>query len=161
VVAGGLVFYLRARYYDPTTGQFVSRDPAVALTRQPYGNVSDNPLNRTDPTGLYDCGWQVWKCIRTDTIGWNQFAANATNPQTLAIAGGSGLAAGSAAAACMFGGCEAVAAGAVGAAEGMGSRYIIRRDGGYRLHHRKAESDCLFSRQRRTLVRASRSWDAE
>lgn len=28
--------YLRARYYDPSTGQFISRDPAVATTREPY-----------------------------------------------------------------------------------------------------------------------------
>jgi RHS repeat-associated protein len=47
----GLI-YLRARYYDPATGQFLSRDPAVATTRQPYAYVVDNPLNGTDPTGL-------------------------------------------------------------------------------------------------------------
>ena len=32
----GLI-YLRARYYDPTTGQFLSRDPLVASTRSPTG----------------------------------------------------------------------------------------------------------------------------
>ena len=47
--------YLRARYYDPSTGQFVSRDPLVAKTRQPYAYAGDNPLNAVDPTGL-DCG---------------------------------------------------------------------------------------------------------
>ena len=50
----GLV-YLRARYYDPQTGQFLTRDPLEQLTRQPYSYVNDNPLNGTDPTGL-DCG---------------------------------------------------------------------------------------------------------
>ena len=44
--------YLRARYYDPSTAQFLSRDPAVAATRDPYGYVADNPLNGTDPAGL-------------------------------------------------------------------------------------------------------------
>jgi RHS repeat-associated protein len=40
--------YLRARYYDPSTAQFISRDPAVAMTRHPYAYVGDNPLNGTD-----------------------------------------------------------------------------------------------------------------
>ena len=49
----GLI-YLVARYYDPVTGQFLSRDPMVASTRSPYGYVSGNPLNRLDPHGLDD-----------------------------------------------------------------------------------------------------------
>jgi RHS repeat-associated protein len=47
----GLI-YLRARYYDPSTAQFVSRDPAVATTRAAYAYVHDNPLNAVDPTGM-------------------------------------------------------------------------------------------------------------
>ncbi len=47
--------YLRARYYDPATGQFLSRDPMEALTRSAYGYVDGNPLNGTDPTGLVQC----------------------------------------------------------------------------------------------------------
>lgn len=46
------LIYLRARYYDPSTGQFISHDPLTATTRQPYSYVSDNPLNGVDPTGL-------------------------------------------------------------------------------------------------------------
>ncbi|MFN8038890.1 MAG: DUF6531 domain-containing protein [Acidimicrobiales bacterium] len=41
-------YYLRNRVYDPTTGQFISRDPANALTRSAYGYTGGNPLNRTD-----------------------------------------------------------------------------------------------------------------
>ena len=48
--------YLRARYYDPGTGQFVSRDPITGITRQPYSLVSDDPLNQTDPSGLAGLG---------------------------------------------------------------------------------------------------------
>ena len=44
--------YLRARYYDPASGQFLSRDPLVSLTREPYGYVVDNPLNGTDASGM-------------------------------------------------------------------------------------------------------------
>jgi RHS repeat-associated protein len=45
--------YLRARFYDPGTGQFLSRDPANAMTRSAYGYVGGNPLNATDPSGLF------------------------------------------------------------------------------------------------------------
>jgi RHS repeat-associated protein len=47
----GLI-YLRARYYDPTTGQFLSRDPLASITRQAYGYARGNPLGLTDPSGL-------------------------------------------------------------------------------------------------------------
>ena len=47
----GLI-YLRARYYDPTTGQFLTIDPLVGLTRSPYGYAGGNPINNVDPTGL-------------------------------------------------------------------------------------------------------------
>lgn len=46
--------YLRARYYDPDTGQFLTRDPLLAVTQDPYGYALNNPVNATDPTGL--CG---------------------------------------------------------------------------------------------------------
>jgi RHS repeat-associated protein len=45
-------YYLRARYYDPETGQFLSRDPLAALTLSPYRFVAGNPINATDPSGL-------------------------------------------------------------------------------------------------------------
>jgi uncharacterized protein RhaS with RHS repeats len=46
------------RYYDPATGQFLSRDPLVSLTRSAYGYVYGNPLNATDPSGLWpDIDW--------------------------------------------------------------------------------------------------------
>jgi RHS repeat-associated protein len=46
------LYYLRARYYDPATGQFISRDPELASTWEPYSYVAQNPLNATDPSGL-------------------------------------------------------------------------------------------------------------
>ena len=45
--------YLRARYYDPGTGQFMSRDPLVAITGSAYGYGGDDPLNGRDPSGLW------------------------------------------------------------------------------------------------------------
>lgn len=49
----GLI-YLRARYYDPTTGQFVTRDPLNSITQQPYGYGNDSPLKFADPSGKID-----------------------------------------------------------------------------------------------------------
>lgn len=46
--------YLRARYYDPATAQFLTRDPLEPTTRMPYTYALNNPVNATDPTGL--CG---------------------------------------------------------------------------------------------------------
>jgi len=45
--------YLRARYYDPATAEFLSVDPLVQMTQPPYRYAGDNPLNATDPTGLF------------------------------------------------------------------------------------------------------------
>ncbi|MGH9199392.1 MAG: RHS repeat domain-containing protein, partial [Acidimicrobiia bacterium] len=47
-------YYLRARYYDPYTGRFLSRDPLPG--GNPYGYVGNNPVNLIDPYGLIDCG---------------------------------------------------------------------------------------------------------
>jgi uncharacterized protein RhaS with RHS repeats len=60
----GELIYLRARYYDPSTGQFISRDPLTATTRQPYAYGYDDPLNVTDPSGLF--GWDDVK----HAAGW-------------------------------------------------------------------------------------------
>jgi len=48
----GLV-YMRARYYDPATAQFLTVDPLVNVTHTPYSYVNDSPLDGADPSG--DC----------------------------------------------------------------------------------------------------------
>ena len=50
------LYSLRARYYDPALGRFLSRDPAEPLLTAPhelnrYVYVADNPLNAADPSG--------------------------------------------------------------------------------------------------------------
>jgi RHS repeat-associated protein len=45
--------YLRARFYDPITAQFLSRDPVEALTGQPYNYGLANPLQYSDPSGKF------------------------------------------------------------------------------------------------------------
>jgi RHS repeat-associated protein len=44
--------YLRSRYYDPSTEQFLSVDPAINRTRQAYAYALNNPVNLADPSGL-------------------------------------------------------------------------------------------------------------
>ena len=48
----GLI-YLVNRYYDPATGQFLSVDPLVAETDEPYAYTGDDPVNAVDPSGAY------------------------------------------------------------------------------------------------------------
>ncbi|MCL4433254.1 MAG: RHS repeat-associated core domain-containing protein [Actinobacteria bacterium] len=50
----GLI-YLVNRYYDPSTGQFLSVDPLVGVTDQPYQYVGGDPVNGSDPLGLWWC----------------------------------------------------------------------------------------------------------
>jgi RHS repeat-associated protein len=42
--------YVRARYYDASTGRFLSQDPMPLLQRYAYAN--DNPANFVDPSGM-------------------------------------------------------------------------------------------------------------
>jgi RHS repeat-associated protein len=46
-------YYLRTRYYDPASGQFLSRDLLLKESMAPYNYVSGNPLNRKDPSGAF------------------------------------------------------------------------------------------------------------
>jgi RHS repeat-associated protein len=46
----GLI-YLRAREYDPATAQFMSVDPALSKTDEPYIYTGDEPLTKDDPSG--------------------------------------------------------------------------------------------------------------
>ena len=67
--ASGL-YYLTNRYYDPSTAQFLTVDPLVALTQQPYAYAAGNPLNMVDPLGLswwnpFSWSKNTWKTIGT------------------------------------------------------------------------------------------------
>jgi RHS repeat-associated protein len=51
------LYYLRARYYDPSIGRFMTRDPfrgwlASPQSQNPHAYVMNNPANLVDPLGL-------------------------------------------------------------------------------------------------------------
>jgi len=56
------LYNLRARWYEPSTGTFLSVDPLFAMTNDAYGYASGNPLSNIDPLGL---------------SAWNKFATGA------------------------------------------------------------------------------------
>jgi RHS repeat-associated protein len=45
------LYYDRARWYEPESGQFISRNPRPAVN--PYSYVSNDPANVADPTGEF------------------------------------------------------------------------------------------------------------
>jgi len=53
------LYYLRARYYNPATGRFLSRDPEEGKAYDPqslhkYLYAGGDPVNRVDPRGRAD-----------------------------------------------------------------------------------------------------------
>jgi len=49
-------YYMRARWYDPEIGRFLSEDPAGAAGgTNAYVFAGDDPINGQDPSGLGDC----------------------------------------------------------------------------------------------------------
>jgi RHS repeat-associated protein len=71
--SSGLV-YLRARYYDPATGRFLSRDPypmraSDTQTINRYAYVRNNPTNSVDPSGEDPIGFGVdAKCYSSNCV---------------------------------------------------------------------------------------------
>ena len=56
------LYYLRARYYDPTTGRFTQQDSAEdGYNWYVYGN--NNPINYTDPTGMLAYPGQIHNLV--------------------------------------------------------------------------------------------------
>lgn len=68
----GLI-YLRARAYDPSTAQFMSVDPRVGQSGEPYAYAGDNPVNADDPSGEL---FQVSVGFRLGPISGNYFGTS-------------------------------------------------------------------------------------
>ncbi len=83
---------MRARWYDPASGQFLSVDPAVAITGATYDYAGDNPTDNIDPTGLFQiCGPFGIGCVNVNPVagaeGAVNFAAGFANAATFGVFG--------------------------------------------------------------------------
>jgi RHS repeat-associated protein len=58
------LLYMRARYYDPEVGRFISKDPIgfAGGDVNLYGYVGSNPVNWVDPFGLDPIDYPILKC---------------------------------------------------------------------------------------------------
>ncbi len=85
------LYFYRARYYDQTSGRFISEDPLKsAVKRNRYRYVSNSPTMLTDPSGLQEqCTFlgtqQMTPWIPSTTTladsGWHFMFSNAEGPQ--------------------------------------------------------------------------------
>ena len=122
--------YLLNRYYDTQTGQFLTVDPALALTGQPYEYASSNPTNATDPTGQF--GPIVFGLIVGGIVGGvaGGISYAIENHDNLDFRGALGAVGGGAAGGAITGACVGATAGlaiaACGAAGGVVSGAIER-----------------------------------
>ncbi|TFH13579.1 MAG: hypothetical protein E4H02_11580, partial [Lentisphaerales bacterium] len=52
------LYYFRARWYDPITGRWVSKDPiGISGGLNQYVFCGNNPVNKRDPSGLHNWAW--------------------------------------------------------------------------------------------------------
>ncbi|MGK3205090.1 RHS repeat-associated core domain-containing protein [Amycolatopsis sp. MEPSY49] len=101
----GLVF-LRARYYDPATAEFLTVDPDVDVTGTPYAYAGGNPVNAVDLSGRdwwnpFSWSSDTWKNIGQGALAGAAIVGTAAcliaepcGLGELAIAGGGAVAAG-------------------------------------------------------------------
>jgi RHS repeat-associated protein len=78
------LYYLRARYYNPATGRFLSRDPedgenSIPKTLHKYLYVGGDPINWHDPIGrdMAEYGIMLAKSVKTAVV-LNAFACGSS-----------------------------------------------------------------------------------
>ncbi len=79
-------YHYRRRYYDPSIGRFLSRDPiGYADSLNPYTYTRNNPINYTDPMGLLTIPGVGWVDVgegsgQSALDYWANQAAQTDNP---------------------------------------------------------------------------------
>jgi RHS repeat-associated protein len=121
------LYNLRARWYEPTTGAFLTRDPVEQATNEAYSYASGNPYLYTDPLGLWSWNPTEWTSAELSTvstmIGLVALALSiaAFGPAALVVGGiAAAVSLGSAGAAVKEGNTVNVILGVVGAIPGLG-----------------------------------------
>ncbi len=64
-------YYLQARYYDASTKQFISKDPAEADGEESaYQYCAGDPIHKVDPTGLWGIGalGRAFKAVKRSVV---------------------------------------------------------------------------------------------
>ena len=78
------LYYLRARYYQPSSGRFLALDPvpgemSTPVTLNKYVYAANDPVNKCDPSGQFLCiSTRAWGTIVHQEIG-NHFTATGIN----------------------------------------------------------------------------------
>ncbi|WP_237527860.1 RHS repeat-associated core domain-containing protein, partial [Streptomyces sp. SID337] len=75
-----------ARYYDPNIGRFTQPDPS-GQEQNPYLYAEGDPVNRIDPTGLFDLGATI-ASVAVGAAATVAVGAATGNPVAAAAAGG-------------------------------------------------------------------------
>jgi RHS repeat-associated protein len=64
--AGAGAYYMRARWYDPGSGRFLSEDPLPATNS--YSYAGNSPLAFTDPTGMFSLAEEEATMVLEDDL---------------------------------------------------------------------------------------------